>query len=126
LIRNEELRPILDKYLLSSPYKDQIDLRIGNAVEIIPSLEDDMDLVFIDADKPNYSNYFDLVIDKVRNGGYILADNVLWSGRVVNPDQQKDKSTKAILEFNKKVHEDRRVENVLLSDRDGIMVMRKL
>jgi caffeoyl-CoA O-methyltransferase len=124
--RNEELRPILDKYLLSSPYKDQIDLRIGNAVEIIPSLEDDMDLVFIDADKPNYSNYFDLVIDKVRNGGYILADNVLWSGRVVNPDQQKDKSTKAILEFNKKVHEDRRVENVLLSDRDGIMVMRKL
>jgi caffeoyl-CoA O-methyltransferase len=83
-------------------------------------------MVFIDADKPNYSSYFDLVIDKVRKGGYILADNVLWSGRVVNPDQQKDKSTKAILEFNKKVHEDPRVENVLLSDRDGIMVMRKL
>jgi caffeoyl-CoA O-methyltransferase len=124
--RNEELRPILDKYLLSSQYKNQIDLRIGNALDIIPTLEDGIDMVFIDADKPNYSSYFDLVIDKVRKGGYILADNVLWSGRVVNPDQQKDKSTKAILEFNKKVHEDPRVENVLLSDRDGIMVMRKL
>lgn len=124
--RNEELNPILEKYLLSSKYKDMIDLRIGNAVDIIPTLPDDIDLVFIDADKPNYSNYFDLVIDKVKTGGFILADNVLWSGKVVDPDSQNDKSTKSILDFNKMVQNNNRVENVLLSDRDGIMVIRKL
>ncbi|MCB9223930.1 MAG: O-methyltransferase [Crocinitomicaceae bacterium] len=124
--RNEELMPILEKYLLSSVFKDKIDLRIGNAVEIIPTLPDNIDLVFIDADKPNYANYFDLVIDKVRKGGFIMADNVLWSGKVVDENNQNDKSTQAILGFNDKVQSDPRVENVLLSDRDGIMVMRKI
>lgn len=123
---NEELKPILDKYLLNSPYAANIDLRIGDATKIIPELEDGIDLVFIDADKPNYSNYFDLVIDKVRPGGYILADNVLWSGNVVDESKFKDKSTAAIRAFNDKVHADKRVENVLFPVRDGIMVMRKL
>ena len=124
--RNEELTPILKKYMLDSPFKNQIDLRIGNAIEIIPTLEDEIDLVFIDADKPNYSNYFDLVINKVRKGGYIFADNVLWSGNVINPEKINDKSTKAIIDFNDKVQQDNRVENVLFPVRDGIMIMRKI
>ena len=123
--RNEELNTILDKYLLSSPYKDQIELLFGDATEIIPKLEDGIDLVFIDADKPNYSNYFDLVINKMSPGGYILADNVLWSGNVIDESKFKDKSTAAIRAFNEKVHADDRVENVLFPVRDGIMVMRK-
>ena len=123
---NNELKPILDKYLLGSKYAEQIDLRIGDATEIISGLPDDIDLVFIDADKPNYSNYFDLVIDKVRPGGFILADNVLWSGNVIDESKFEDKSNKAIRAFNDKVHNDPRVENVLFPVRDGIMVMRKL
>jgi predicted O-methyltransferase YrrM len=124
--RNEELKPILDKFMLQSDYADQIDLRFGNAIEIIPQLPNEIDLVFIDADKPNYSNYFDLVIDKVRTGGYIIGDNVLWSGNVVDESKMNDKSTKAIIEFNKKVQDDPRVENVLFPVRDGLMIMRKL
>lgn len=123
---NEELKDILDKYLFSSKYAGQIDFKIGDATEIIPNLEDNIDLVFIDADKSNYSNYFDLVINKVRPGGYILADNVLWSGNVIDESKFGDKSTKAIREFNDKVHADPRVENVMFPVRDGIMVMRKL
>lgn len=124
--RNEELKPILDQFMMSSPYAHQIDLRFGNAIEIIPELPNEIDLVFIDADKPNYSNYFDLVIDKVKTGGYIIGDNVLWSGNVVDENKMKDKSTKAIIEFNKKVQDDPRVENVLFPVRDGLMIMRKL
>ncbi|MEX1002182.1 MAG: O-methyltransferase [Crocinitomicaceae bacterium] len=123
--RNKELNQILNKYLLSSSYKDQIEVMFGDATEIIPVLADGIDLVFIDADKPNYSNYFDLVIDKVRPGGYILADNVLWSGNVIDESKFEDKSTAAIREFNDKVQQDNRVENVLLTVRDGIMLMRK-
>jgi predicted O-methyltransferase YrrM len=93
-------------------------------VEVIPTLNETFDLVFIDADKERYSVYFDLVIDKVRNGGFILADNVLWSGKVL--DAKPDKDTRAILEFNKKIQDDPRVENVLLPIRDGIMLMRKV
>ena len=123
---NKDLKPILDKYLLSSPFKDQIDLRFGDAIQIIPDLPDGIDMVFIDADKANYSNYFDLVIDKVKTGGYILADNVLWSGNVIDESKFGDKSTAAIIAFNDKVQADDRVENVLFPVRDGIMVMRKL
>jgi caffeoyl-CoA O-methyltransferase len=124
--RNEELAPILKKYVFNSKYKNQIEFKIGNAIDIIPTLENEIDLVFIDADKPNYSNYFDLLIDKVRTGGYILADNVLWSGNVVNESRTNGRSTKAILEFNSKIQNDDRVENVLFPVRDGIMIMRKL
>ena len=123
--RNEELTPILNQFMLSSDFKDRIDFRVGNAIDIIPTLENGIDLVFIDADKPNYSNYFDLVIDKVKPGGYIFADNVLWSGNVVDESKLKDKSTKAIVDFNAKVQKDDRVENVLFPVRDGIMIMRK-
>lgn len=119
---NEELEEKVRGYFDSS--KDKIDFRIGKAADIIPTLNDTFDLVFIDADKINYSKYFDLVIDKVRSGGVILADNVLWSGKVL--DKNPDADTKAITAFNQKIHVDSRVENVLLPIRDGIMMIRKL
>lgn len=121
--RNEELEARLRSYFKEAGLENAIDLRIGNALQIIPTLNTAFDLVFIDADKENNSNYFDLVIDKVPSGGYILADNVLWSGKVID---QTDKDTRAVTAFNDKVHNDPRVENVLLPVRDGIMVMRKL
>jgi len=122
---NRELEPILNKFLSKSARANQIEILFGNAADIIPGLPGNIDLVFIDADKENYSLYFDLVIDKVRPGGFILADNVLWSGKVVEPVKQNDHSTKAIVEFNEKIHRDKRVENVLLPIRDGIMICRK-
>lgn len=123
---NRELEPILQKYLLKSEKAKQIEVVFGNASEIIPKLPDKMDLVFIDADKENYALYFDLVIEKVRSGGFILADNVLWSGKVVEPVKANDRSTKALMDFNEKVQRDSRIENMLLPLRDGIMVMRKI
>lgn len=123
--RNEELKPILDAYLKKSDYANQIEILFGDATQLIKDLPNEIDLVFIDADKPNYSNYFDLVIDKVKPRGYIIADNVLWSGNVVNEAKKNDKSTKAIIEFNSKVQADNRVENVLFPVRDGLMIMRK-
>lgn len=104
--------------------KDKIEFRIGNAADIIPTLTDSFDLVFIDADKISYGKYFDLVIDKVRPGGFILADNVLWSGKVLNKNPDAD--TRVITAFNQKIHNDSRIENVLLPIRDGIMMIRKL
>jgi predicted O-methyltransferase YrrM len=99
---------------------------VGNAVEIIPTLKKTYDLVFIDADKENYSNYYDLIFDKVRPGGYIIADNVLWSGKVINSEEvQNDLETAAITAFNKKILDDERVQNVLFPVRDGLMVIRK-
>jgi caffeoyl-CoA O-methyltransferase len=106
-----------------SKYKDSIEFHLGYATDIIPTLPETFDLVFIDADKPNYSTYYDLVIDKVRPGGFIIADNVLWSGRVL--DAEKDENTKALHEFNQKVQADDRVSNVLLPVRDGLMVVCK-
>lgn len=123
LEKNEELETKLRWSFKDAGFEQVIDLRIGNALKIIPALDIRFDLVFIDADKENYSNYFDLVIDKVVPGGFILADNVLWSGKVL--DTIPDKDTRAILAFNDKVHNDPRVENVLLPVRDGIMMMRK-
>ena len=92
-------------------------------MQLIPDLKETFDLVFIDADKSNYANYYDLVFDKVRSGGLIIADNVLWSGKVV--DEKKDKDTLAMHLFNQKIQEDQRVENVLISVRDGLMIARK-
>lgn len=123
---NRELEPILNKYLLKSERSKQIEVLCGNASEIIPTLPDQIDLVFIDADKENYALYFDLVINKVRSGGFILADNVLWSGKVVEAVKANDRSTKALMDFNEKVQHDSRVDNMLLPLRDGIMVMRKI
>lgn len=119
---NEELEQKVRGYF--DPWKHKIDYKIGNALQIIPTLNETFDLVYIDADKSNYTNYFDLVIDKVREGGVILADNVLWSGKVL--DKKTDADTKSIISFNKKIQDDSRVENVLLPIRDGIMMIRKL
>lgn len=121
---NEELESKVRDYFIKAGLENVIVYRIGNALKIIPELPMKFDLVFIDADKENYSKYFDLVIDKVSTGGYLIADNVLWSGKVL--DTKPDKDTRAILEFNKKVQADSRVENVLVPIRDGILMMRKL
>ena len=99
---------------------------MGNAIEVIPTLNDIWDLVFIDADKENYTAYFNLVINQVRKGGFIVVDNVLWSGKVLEKATANDKETKGIIEFNSKVNKDSRVENLLLPIRDGLMVLRKL
>lgn len=120
---NEELEPMVRGYFEKAGMTDKIDYRIGDALQLIPQLDETFDLVFIDADKVNYSNYYDLVFDKVRPGGYILADNVLWSGKVLA--EKKDKDTQAICDFNDKVHRDPRAEHVILSVRDGILVIRK-
>jgi len=123
---NEELEERILNYFAESEFHEQLTLKIGNATDIIPSLAHSWDMVFIDADKVNYSHYFDLVIDQVSSGKFIVVDNVLWSGKVLEKNRAKlDKDTEAILEFNKKVHEDDRVSNVLFPVRDGIMILRK-
>jgi caffeoyl-CoA O-methyltransferase len=123
---NEELAQKVRGYFNDSPYREQIDYRIGDALEILPTLKGPFDLVFIDADKENYAMYFDLLIDKVRTGGIIIADNVIWSGKVIKKTKKDDKDTAAIKAFNQKVHTDERVENVLLPVRDGLMLIRKI
>jgi caffeoyl-CoA O-methyltransferase len=122
---NEELETFTRSFFSESPYSNQIDFRIANALDMIPLLDDLFDLVFIDADKVNYSNYYDLVIDKVRPGGIIIADNVLWSGKVTQKTAKLDKETQALLDFNKKINDDQRVSNVLLPLRDGLMMVQK-
>ncbi|UXE67554.1 MAG: class I SAM-dependent methyltransferase [Chryseotalea sp. WA131a] len=121
---NEELEGRVQKYFQQSDYRLKIDYRIGDARQIIPMLTELFDLVFIDADKENYGLYYDLVFDKVKRGGFILVDNVLWSGKVVQ--EKVDKDTKAIKHFNDKVQADPQVENMLLPLRDGIMMVRKI
>lgn len=124
---NEELEPRIRKYFDQSPYKNQLHLHIGNAMEIIPTLNIQPNLVFIDADKENYSNYYDLLIDKLPKGAFIIADNVLWSGKVTDEKERtEDIETKSLHSFNQKVNSDIRVENVLFPVRDGLMVMRKV
>ena len=122
---NEETNIIANKYFKQSAYAKQIELIAGDATKIIPKLNSEIDIVFIDADKRNYALYFDLVIDKVKKGGLIIADNVLWSGKVVSPENEMDEDTKAIHAFNKKVNNDKRVTNLLLPVRDGLMLMMK-
>ncbi len=122
--KNEELEDIQNKYFKKSGFRDQIKQHIGNAVEIIPTLDKKFDLVFIDADKSNYCNYFNLVIGKMKKGGIILSDNVLWSGKVVEKLDKKDIDTKALLEYNRLLNTDPRVETVLLPIRDGLSISR--
>ena len=123
---NEELESFTRRYFDQTPFKDQIDYRLGNALDIIPTLTDTFDIVFIDADKINYSSYFNLCLDKTRTGGFLIADNVLWSGKVVQQLKKIDKDTQALLDFNRMVHEDPRVSNMLLPIRDGLMILQKL
>ncbi len=123
---NAELEDICTKYFKKSGFEDQIKHHIGNALDIVPSLDETFDLVFIDADKINYANYYDMVFDKVRKGGFIIADNVLWSGKVIGEIKKTDKDSLALHAYNKKISEDKRVENFLVPIRDGLMVARKL
>ena len=123
---NEELEDVVNRYVQKSGLSEKIEFRIGNAMELIPEMNELFDLVFIDADKTNYSNYFDLVIDKVRPGGCIIADNVLWSGKVIHDKENQDEDTTALVAYNQKVQNDPRVENVLMPVRDGLMIARKL
>lgn len=123
---NEELEDIQQKYFGASEFKDQIIQHIGNALDIVPTLNKKFDLVFIDADKENYINYWNLIVPMMNKGGIILSDNVLWSGKVLEEVQKNDKSTPILLEYNKMVNEDPRVETVLLPIRDGLTVSRVL
>lgn len=122
---NEELSIRTKAYFKQSDYADQITMKVGNAVEIIPTLQEKWDLVFIDADKENYATYFDQVIDQVATDGFIVADNVLWSGKVSDATKM-DPATQSIRAFNQKMHTDSRVQNVLFPIRDGLMILRKV
>jgi caffeoyl-CoA O-methyltransferase len=123
---NPELEEMICRYFKEEGISDKTKLHIGNAIEIIPTINATFDLVFIDADKENYLNYYKLVFDKVRKGGFILADNVLWGGKVLKGISTVDKETIGIKEFNEFVIKDKRVENMLLPLRDGLMLIRKL
>ncbi len=121
---NEELSELCHTAFQQSGYHNKIKMMIGTAASIIPELDYEFDLVFIDADKINYSNYFDLVIDKVKKGGFILADNVLYHGEVLSLEKAS-KNAKAMHAYNEKILNDKRVESVLLPLRDGVMITRK-
>lgn len=122
---NEELEKMVRSYFEEAGLTNKVEYYLGNALDIIPTINETFDLVFIDADKKNYAAYYDLVFDKVRSGGYIIADNVLWSGKVLDDETTLDPDTKAIHDYNKKVHNDSRVEHMLLPVRDGLMIARK-
>ncbi|MGV3460022.1 MAG: O-methyltransferase [Flavobacterium sp.] len=121
---NEELYDFQKKYFDKSEWAGQITQHLGNALEIIPALGKKFDLVFIDADKENYINYYHLIVPMMNKGGIILSDNVLWSGKVLEPVKANDKSTKILLEYNQLLKDDPRVETVLLPIRDGLTVSR--
>jgi caffeoyl-CoA O-methyltransferase len=123
---NEELASLQSRFFNKSPYAHQIHQHLGNALDIIPTLTGPFDLVFIDADKVNYSTYFDLLIGKMRPGGLLLSDNVLWSGKVLERADEKDISTLALQAYNKKLGQDPRVQTVLLPLRDGLSLSRVL
>jgi len=124
--RNDELEDICRKFIQRSRHAQQIQLHIGDALEVIPTLDETFDLVFIDGDKREYTDYFYAVIDKVRAGGFIIADNVLWDGKVLEKPTANDAQTQGIIKFNETVQRDVRVENLLLSLRDGLMICRKV
>ena len=121
---NEELYDFQRKYFDRSPWGAQIAQHLGDALEIIPQLNKKFDLVFIDADKDNYINYFHMIVPLMNKGGIILSDNVLWSGKVLEPAKAKDVSTEVLIEYNKLLKDDPRVETVLLPIRDGLTVSR--
>lgn len=124
---DEETNAIAKQFWAQTAYYSKIEAYLGDAAQIIPLLNENFDLVFIDADKPNYANYYDLIFPKLRVGGVILADNVLWSGKVLDAEKgsETDENTKALYEFSKKIQADERVSNILLTVRDGLMMVRK-
>lgn len=122
---NEETNRTAKSFWAKSGYADKIEARLGDALKIIPTLDEIFDSVFIDADKPNYANYYDAVFPKIRIGGIVVADNVLRGGRVTDVAANADEDTIALHKFNEKIQADERVSNILLAVRDGLMVIRK-
>lgn len=122
--KNEELEGFAKKYFEQSPFESQIKQLVGNALDIIPILNEKFDLVFIDADKSNYNTYFKMIIGKMNSGGLILSDNVLWSGKVVEEIDPNDKDTKALIEYNEMLNNDDRIETIILPIRDGLSISR--
>jgi len=123
--KNDELEDFILSYFKKAGVEKQINLYIGNALDLVKELPGSYDLVFIDGDKREYSAYYNLVFEKVRPGGFIIADNVLWGGKVIDPEYMNDPFTKGIMEFNELVHNDARVENVIFPVRDGLMLLKK-
>ena len=121
-----ELEYIIHKYLQQTPYEAKVKLMIGEALNIIPTLNETWDIIYIDADKVNYLNYYKLLVPSLSEKGLLLADNVLWSGKIVNNPSVDDKDTKALSEFNEYVQNDANVTNLLLPLRDGIMIVQKI
>jgi len=122
---NEEMESFIREFIEKAGMEDKIQLIIGDALDIIPGLSNELDLVFIDADKEQYVDYYEVVLGKLKTGGFILVDNVLWGGKVLESDSKSDKETRGIKAFNEHVKNDKRVEQVMLSIRDGLMLIRK-
>lgn len=122
---NEETSSFAKLFIAKTEYAHQIDLVLADAKEYVTTINEPIDLVFIDADKKNYLTYYQLIIDKIKSGGLIIADNVLWSGKITMPEKDMDRETLALHQFNQFVQQDTRVENMLLPIRDGLMVIRK-
>ena len=122
---NKELVEIQNKYFKKANLKNKIVQYSGDAKNIIPSINEEFDIVFIDADKESYPEYYDLIINKVRSGGIIIADNILWSGKILEQVKKDDQATKSIIEFNNKIINDNRVKNIILPIRDGLNIVRK-
>lgn len=122
---NKELVEIQNKYFKKANLTNKIVQHSGDAKNIIPSIDEEFDIVFIDADKESYPEYYDLIINKVRSGGIIIADNILWSGKILKKVEKDDQATKSIIEFNNKIIEDDRVKNIILPIRDGLNIVRK-
>jgi caffeoyl-CoA O-methyltransferase len=123
---NDELESFIRKYIAEAGFEHQINLLVGDALEIIPTLDKTYDFVFIDGNKRNYTEYYKMVMPLVRMGGFILADNVLWSGKVIDPDALNDEQTKGIIEFNQHIKDDPRVEKVIFPIRDGFTIIQKI
>jgi len=122
---NDELEDKIRSFLGRSEFANQIELHIGNAMDILSGFTEPIDLLYLDADKSNYPAYLNMMIDRIAPGGYVIADNVLWSGKVVQPVKSDDKDTQALIEYAEMVHSDDRLENVLLPIRDGLLIARK-
>ena len=123
---NDEQEDFIREHLASSPYGKRIRLHIGDAFDIVPSLSERYDLVFIDANKRQYVEYYNLAMDHLNDGGYIIADNTLWAGKVVDPKAQREAQTQGILAFNEQVKKDSRVEQVIIPMRDGLTLIHRL
>lgn len=122
---NEETSSFAKSFISKTEFANQIELVLADAKEYVTTIKEPIDLVFIDADKKNYLSYYHLIIDKIKSGGLIIADNVLWSGKITMPEKEMDRETLALHQFNQFVQQDSRVENILLPIRDGLMVVRK-